>query len=222
MRVFFCFLASLYCMMALPAHAADPCPPTQKNRDWSAQCFEASAHGRRVKAQYLRHVRPGKAGVAIISIGHTMELVAVDRSGRVVIPGIYFTGDFDYPWASDNRARFTTGWRADGGAAKCGYFDQATFKIVIPAVYDQCTPFHDGQAQVCTQCVRYCTDDDCHDSVHVNGKGLLIDRHNRVLHAGPLPTLDTVCGAPGLAKLDKERRVLECPSRKEYPFSGLE
>ena len=205
------WLLPLLCALSSPAHAAHPCPPTRNNHDWSAQCFEGSGAARRVKAQYVRQITPKKAGVALISIEENMELVAVDRRGRIVIPGIFFTGDFDYPTASGNRGRFTTAWRADKGPDKCGYFIQSTFKIIIPAVYDQCTPFHDGRANVCTNCDRYCTDEDCHDSVHVGGTGFTLGRDNKILATARLPTLDTICGGPGLAKIDKINRVLQCP-----------
>ena len=185
-RFFHCLLFVLV-TIASNGHAAEPCPPPPNDADWSAQCFESAGTERRVKPRYLRNVRFGKNGVATIRIEQTMELVAVDRRGRVIIPGIYFWGDFDFPSASDNRARFSVATQEAAGARKCGYFNARTFKIVVPAAYDHCSPFHDGQAHVCTSCARYCTDDDCHDSVYVGGTGITLDRRGKVVQTGPLP-----------------------------------
>jgi hypothetical protein len=111
---------------ALPSRAATPCPPTHKDLEWSLQCFDASATGRRVKDEYLRNVRVKKNGVAIIRIAETFEMLAVDRRGQVVIPDIAFAGDYDYPSAPGNVGRYGIITRSAEGkyiSAKCGYFD---------------------------------------------------------------------------------------------------
>ncbi len=182
-----------------------------------AECFERTGAKRRVKARYLPNLRLNKAGGAILHIEQPMEVMAVDRRGRVIVPNISFWSDFDYPTASDNRGRYVVVTQNATGAKveKCGYFIASTFKIVIPAVYDHCTPFHDGQADTCTDCARYCTHKDCHDSVHVGGTGFTLNGHNKVLQTGPLPTLDSICGGPGLAKLKDRNTALECPARPQ-------
>jgi hypothetical protein len=205
---------------ALPSWAANPCPPTHKDLEWSLQCFDTSAAGRRVKAKYLHNVRVKKNGVAIIRIDETFEMLAVDRRGRVVIPDIAFAGDHDYPSAPGNVGRYSIVTRdADGKyiSGKCGYFDTLKFKVLIPAVYDECSPFHRSEGHVCTACVRYCTDDDCHDSVQVGGMGMTVNRHNVIVHTAPLDTLDTICNGAPPRKLDRARHLLECAPTRQTP-----
>lgn len=152
---------------------ADPCPPTKRGEDWAAGCFQADGDGRRVKPHYLKRLTPDRRGITTVMIEHPRELVAVDRRGKVVVPGIRHTGDFDYRDAEGGIGRFETG--LDGKTAlRCGYFDSRTFRIVIPAEYDQCQAFAGGEALVCKGCVSRCDDADCHHSTFVGGDGFAL------------------------------------------------
>ena len=75
---------------------------------------------------------------------------------------------------------------------------------------------HDKVARVCIDCLRYCTDEDCHMPVQVGGVALTLNRHNKVLSRHALGSLDTACrGAPPL-KVDRERLRLECPPNDRF------
>ncbi len=216
----FCALLLLL-LPATAVHAApnDPCPANRQERNWSAACFESIGAERRVKPQYVRNIRAKKNGIATIQIEETFELVAVNRRGTVVIPGIYFTGDFDYPSAPGNVGRFGHVKRDARGAyqsSTCGYFNTATFKVLIAAVYDDCIAFHDKVARVCIDCVRYCTDEDCHMPVQVGGIALTLNRRNKELSRTALGGLDTACWGKAPLKVDRESRRLECPAHDPF------
>ncbi len=189
------------------AQAAEPCPPTHKDLEWSAACFEATGTERRVKQQYLRNIRSNKA---TIRIDGTFELLAVNRRGKVLVPHIWFAGDFDYPTAPGNVGRY--------GKGACGYFDTVTFKILVPAVYDHCTPFHENKGEVCTGCERLCTDDDCHDSVQAGGTGYTVNRKNQVLHTAPLPTREAICTRLQTPNTFSTESVNPSSPRPKIPF----
>lgn len=199
-RLFYCLL--LLCAGVTATATAASCPQTNKDHEWSADCFESTANGRRVKAEYLRNMRPKKSGVDVIAIKQPRELLAVDRRGRVLISHINHTGDFDYPTAPDNMGRFGVASRDASGKPvfKCGYFDTARFKVVIPAQYDHCRSFQNHEARVCNDCIEYCTESECQNSVFLGGTGFTLNRHNKVISSGPQRTLDSICG--GKATVD--------------------
>ena len=99
---------------------------------------------RQVKPKYISRIHPNKAGFGTILIDKPRELVAVDRKGIVKIPNFFHSGDFDFPSAENGVARFLiTSENVRGEVVpKCGYFDSATFRIFIPARYDQCQAFN--------------------------------------------------------------------------------
>lgn len=169
MRAF--LLACLLALIASPALAADPCP---QGGDWSASCLQTAGKVRQVKRQYLDRLELNKSGMALIVIEAPRELVAVNRRGVVVVPGIAHTGDFDFPDAEQGVGRFT----AQG---KCGYFRAGSFRIVVPPVYDACLAFRNGEAQACQDCVRRCTVPECQDSRLVGGKGFVFNAKGALL-----------------------------------------
>jgi hypothetical protein len=180
-------------LLSGPAAAANACP---KGGDgWSAACFTEQAGVRHVKRQYLGRLKWNRAGYALVSRADAFELMAVDRQGKVVLPGIYHTGDFDYPDAERGGGRFAT---PDG---KCGYFQARGFQVVVPARYDVCQAFHDGRAIACTGCTRYCDDEDCHLDHLVDGRADALGLDGTVHDSYTLPTLDTVCGTPERRRL---------------------
>lgn len=176
------------------AVAADRCPTGGDG--WPDACFTEQNGVRHVKPQYLKRLKWDRHGHALVSRADAFELLAVNRQGKVVVPGIYHTGDFDYPDAERGVGRFAT---PDG---KCGYFQAKQFTIVVPARYDVCQAFHDGKAVACTDCTRYCEDEDCHLDRLVGGSAVELALGGTVRRTYALPTLDTVCGTP-------ERRILK-------------
>lgn len=176
--------------------SAELCPSTDQNRAWSSACFDGAGTTRHVKPENTKKIVANKAGYAAIMIDDSRELVAVDRSGAVRIPNIFHTGDFDFPNADQGLGRFQIINDNDKGEAiaKCGYFDAGTFKIAIPAIYDQCMAFKQGTAAVCTDCEKYCTESECQDSVLVGGRGFMVDSKNKILHQFTPPTLANACG----------------------------
>lgn len=214
---------------AAPARAADACPSAGGgsgggDREWSAQCFEDHDGERRVKPQYLKRLDFNRYGMATIAISSPRELLAVDRRGVVVVPNIRHAGDFDYPSAEQGVGRFAVQRRnADGKPVlKCGYFKAEQFSIVVPPLYDQCQPVQAGEGDACTDCVRYCTDADCHDSVFVGGKGVVLSADGKILRTYQPPSLDKVCGAPELASVRAVNggatQVLTCKPGANSPF----
>lgn len=205
----------LACLLALTTGCAsagqDACPA---GGEWAASCFEKSGAARQVKPQYRARLAVQESGMAIITIAEPREVVAVDRSGVVVIPGIFHTGDFDYPTAEQNVGRFAA-------AGKCGFFSTATFRSLVPAAYDQCQAFHDGEAIACVDCVRYCTEDECQDSRLIGGRGFAFDASGKLLRQFALPTLETACGKSGGAQVRKAPGAaprLECKPGSDSPF----
>jgi len=206
-----------------PATAADACPATGPNVEWAASCFEADDTGRRVKQQYVGRLRLDNRGHTTIVIGQPRELVAVNRQGKVVVPGIFHTGDFDFKDAQGGIGRFQVTQNTLGSKAvpKCGYFDSRDFRIVIPAEYAQCRPFADGEAIACKDCVSLCMAPECQHSVLVNGEGVTLGPEGTVRRRFRLPDMKTVC-----AKTSSEQRegyaykgtASRCAQKMENPF----
>ncbi len=225
-----CFGFFLLCAgLALVSHSsaarsAGLCPSTKSNQDWSIRCFEHTEAGRRVRPAHVKNIVVDKSGYATIMIDTPRELVAVDRRGVVAISNIYHTGDFDYPTARNNIGRFGVALKNEQGQStfKCGYFHTVKWKIVIPAIYDNCHAFNEGEAVVCTDCTRYCTELECQNSVFIGGRGFAIDRRNKILRELVPHTLDSVCGGPERVRV-KERsgasRHLQCLPAPGSPFA---
>jgi hypothetical protein len=193
--------------------AAPKCPSTLANDQWSADCFETVEAKRRVKPQYRKNIVPNKFGRAVIVVAEPFEVLAVDRAGLVVVPGIYAGGDFDYPRAEAHIGRF----RADG---KCGYFRTDSLKVIVPTAYDECKAFHEGTALACLDCVRYCRSGECEDSTLVGGQGFVFDIKGRLQRQFSLPKLEEVCGRVGVEEVSKvDGRI---PFLKCKPEPGLE
>lgn len=186
-------------LLNAPATAADACPEKGANAEWAAGCFKTDKGSRRLKPQHLKHLRFDSRGHATLVISEPRELVAVNRQGKVVVPGIRHTGDFDFRDAEGGIARFETSPTAPGSKARpqCGYFDSRSFRIVIPAEYAQCTPFANGEAIVCKDCASVCVEPECQDSILVDGDGVALGPDGNVRRRFRLPDQNTVCAQAG-------------------------
>ena len=218
-------LALLVAFVSVSCTSAELCPSTDQNREWSSACFEGTGPARHVKRENIKKIIANKAGYATIMIDTPRELVAVDQSGAVRIPNIFHTGDFDFPNANRGLGRFqiiTDNGRGET-LSKCGYFDGVSFKIVIPATYDQCLAFAQGTATACNDCAKYCTERECQDSVLVGGRGFVVDGKNRVLQQFAPPPLDKACGGkPGkVVKVTETTSYLQCSPAATSPFEQL-
>lgn len=205
---------SFACLLALTASYASAteavCPA---GGEWATSCFENSNASRRIKPQYRGRLVARKSGMTVITIAEPREVVAVDRRGVVVIPDIFHTGDFDYPTAVQGVGRFKS-------AGKCGYFSTVTFRVLVPAEYEQCQPFHD-EAIACKDCERYCTEDECQDSTFVGGQGFAFNAKGKLLSKFALPKLEDACGRAGVAQVTRAGRAtpyLQCKEDPESPF----
>lgn len=206
-------LAWLLLLLASCCQAAGVCPDVEQGQ-WASACFTHTAQGRQIKPVYRRNIRFDASGHAVMRIAETFEMVAVDRRGVVVVPGIYYLTDFDYPAPRDHLARFV-----DQG--KCGYFDVRNFKITIPAIYDQCMSFRSGVGSTCKDCELYCTDPECHHSVFVDGNGFELDAANQVVRQFVLPPLARACPGRQSGTLEPQggdRAWLKCPDNLNSPF----
>lgn len=205
----------LACLFALSAGCAtaanEACPG---DGEWAAACFETSAGKRQLKPEHRSKLAFEKSGMAVIVIAEPREMVAVDRRGIVIVPGIFHTGDFDYPTAVQHVARF----QATG---KCGFFSSATFNVLVPAEFDQCRAFQDGEAIACKDCKRYCTQDECKDYKLVGGQGFAFDAKGKLLRQFALPKLEAACGRAGVAEVGKGDGAyphLKCKKDPNSPF----
>ncbi len=208
------FAALMLALMTVSCSAAASCPGATQQGDWDAACFAGSGAQRHVRPEHLSKLKFDKSGHALIRLADKFELVAVDRRGVVVVPGIVYATDFDYPKPRGHLARFIAG-------DKCGYFDVRNFKVSIPAIYDECMSFRDGHGMVCVDCVAYCTDSDCHDTLFVDGKGYEIDAHAKVVRQFALPPLAQACPGklPGTLKPKGGSTAwLSCPDDPNSPF----
>ena len=180
-------------LLHAPAKATHSCP--DKDLEWAASCFVMDKSGRRLKPQYLKHLQFDSRGLTTLVIFEPPELVAVNRQGKVVVPGIRHTGDFDYPDAEGGIGRFETPPRTPESKvkSKCGYFDSRDFRIVIPAEYAQCDPFSKGEAVACKDCVRACTAPECQDSILLDGEGIAFGPDGIVLKRFKLPDRKSIC-----------------------------
>ncbi|MYN29881.1 hypothetical protein [Duganella levis] len=207
--------ALLVALMPVACSAAASCPPSSPDEDWSAACFTGQRAVRQLKREYLARLKFDRSGHAVIVIERPRELVALDRRGVVVVPGIYHAGDFDYPHARAGLGRFRSG-------AKCGYFDSSNFQVRIPARFDHCEAF-DESATVCADCVSYCLDGDCHERVMVGGQGYRLDQRNRVLERFTPPALAQACSGvpPDSVEHTPGNAVLRCPAALNSPFGTV-
>lgn len=197
------------CLVCCVGHgsAAGPCPRTDLNAEWSARCFQTTGATRKVKGRFVNRLR---SAPTTILISETRELLAVDARGRVILPNIVYTGDFDRP-NPDGIGRYSTVTKT--GRRRCGYFREKTFDIIVAAQFDQCTAFANGRAQACVDCVARCVDEACHDRTMAGGRGVELDTAGRFIgrfepgaarsgqaapfdlhHATPLPVPSTSTG----------------------------
>lgn len=198
--------------------AAEPCPPAERQEAWAASCFGHTAQGRQVKPAYRGRIAPDRSGHFLILIDEPSELVAVDRLGMVVVPGIAHAGDFDYRPGRIGLVRYRSG-------GKCGYFDARSFQIRIPAIYDQCLAVREEQpAVVCNACQMACTEPECQNGILIGGQGLELDARNRVLRRYALPALAQACNGAPPARFEQHPAgslYLQCPAEKNGPFTQL-
>lgn len=208
------------------ATASDPCPADRSDVEWAATCFQNDQSARRVKPPYLNLLKFDRRGYTTVVISEPRELVAVDRNGKVVVPGIMHTGDYDYPHAYAGIARFTKGSQAPGVKARpqCGYFDSRDFRIVIPAQYDHCEAFADGEAVACRDCESYCTEPDCHNRILVGGTGFILGLDGTVRGQRKLPDAKSACREIQRGGADSPHHTgtpPRCLISAENPFSEL-
>lgn len=217
MKSLMTLLVLLTLQLPTAAGASEHCGQVQSDTEWSAQCFHGQGAERSVKPQYLGRLSWNRFGMATIVVESPRELLAVDRNGRVVIPNIRHSGDFDYPHAAHGIGRFEV--KSNTGASKCGYFIAERFTVLVPPEYDQCLAYRDEEALACKDCEQYCTDQDCHDSVLVGGKGSVLARDGKVIREVAMPTLERACRS-GKASLHPygSVTVLRCTPPGESPF----
>lgn len=181
--IFFAWLIAALAT-SLPAAKAEIVCSEKK---WTETCFENAADGRRLKPQYLKRVKFQRNGFAVLYLD-AVESVAINRKGRVVIPGIV-SGEFDYTESEDGIALFYAKKpeKGDNNTARCGYFQLSNFKVVIPPVYNICERFYRQKAHVCVNCGLDCTD--CQSYRYYGGEAFVINKKNEVLKRIVLPKI---------------------------------
>jgi hypothetical protein len=215
LRLAFLLLTAIMLASPFPSHAEaeEPCPDSRLGEsEWSSECFETLGNQRRVKKQHRRKIRFDRRGFATIRISAPIELVAINRKYVVAIPGIYFGGENDYPLNPAKISRFEA--TDSTGRSGCGYFDFSTFRVTVPPAFDNCHSFRDGSAAACRNCVRYCSDPDCHVATFIGGDSLMIfDRKGRLIGKPKPLALENACGdlgAPEVELIDNTK-ILKCP-----------
>lgn len=214
-------------LLAPIAWSADLCPPTNTGKAWSVKCFEGESNNRRIKSEFIKKVRANAYGMAKISIEDSpdmpREVIAVDRYGKVVIPNIHHTGDFDYPSAYHGVGRFSV-IKIDvsgGRIEKCGYFKSPQFRILTPAEFDLCNAFDKEGAYACKDCVSYCSDSSCHVRIFIGGRGFVLGTDGKIKREFVMKTLETYCRRPELVRLKKTNDgtvSIHCDGPSDNPF----
>ncbi|SDE35927.1 hypothetical protein SAMN05428966_10888 [Massilia sp. PDC64] len=203
--------------------AAELCPRTDSNIEWSEQCFQQRGTLRQVKPEFVNRLRSG-GGATKLLIVETRELLAVDPHGREILSNIAYTGDFDLP-NPDGVGRFSQAAPGkDEGKRQCGYFREKNFTILVPPRFDYCEPFMDGRAQACVDCVAYCDDEACHRTTLVGGRGVELDTEGKIRRQFKLPEIKDICGQADGARIEKLLNgvaILHCPAKKPGPFDQL-
>lgn len=188
------------------------CPASKSDERWAAECLKFDGKDRRIKPEYRKGIAFNKFGKAVIVLDNPFEVAAVDRTGKIVIPGIANGGDRDYPNAEKGVGRFYVG-------KKCGYFKAGEFKILVPAEYDACHPFLNGEAAACKECALYCTEAECHSSTFVGGQGFVFAANGRLLRRYAPPELENACGKTGVDSVGKVHGTLPLLKCKDDPNS---
>lgn len=213
-------------LLSTGAIAADPCPAESPGVEWASTCFETDHTGRRVKSPYIKRLRFDRRGYTTVVISESRELVAIDRRGKVVVPGIMHTGDYDFPHAYAGIARFTIRPHVSGAKARsqCGYFESRNFRIIVPAEYDHCQAFADGVAIACKECESYCTEPECQDRILIGGTGFILGLDGKVRGRRKLPDAKSACKQiyPGGTNSPHHANTLpRCVINAENPFNHL-
>lgn len=193
LRLTFLLIASF--VMSAQATAAKP---ACAEPEWDATCFRDSPTGKSLKPQFLKRVKFQRNGHAVLSVG-PFRSVAINRKGKVVIPGIV-SGDFDYTDAENGVAAFYTD-EIPGRASQCGFFQISNFQVVIPPQYHICSRFVQGYAHVCRNCALDCGD--CHNYEFYGEEGFIINNKNEIVRHLPLsklPRCSTVKARGGFPK----------------------
>jgi len=212
-------------LMACAANgvASEICPRTNLSTEWSEKCFEVHGAVRKVKSQFVSKLRPSGNAIKIL-ISETRELLAVDSRGRVILPNIAYTGDFDLP-NPDGVGRFgSVSSLKEGTKGQCGYFREKDFKIIVAPKFDYCEAFSDGRGQACVDCVAYCDDEECHSKTLVGGQGVELDIDGKIRRRFELPNMDEVCGKSDGVRIEKlinGMSKLHCSAKKSGPFDRL-
>lgn len=216
-------LVFLFALSASMATGAELCPATDTKAEWSRQCFEGEGEHRRVKPAFVDRLRVDQSGFTTIFIGERLELLAVDRHGKVIVPNIRHTGDADYPNAHLGVGRFSiVGEDASGKRMeRCGYFRSKGFDIIVPARFDHCQAFWEDKAYACTGCIRYCDGPDCHHDRFVGGRIFVLGSDGTVKRDYPGPELSTICGQQASVRAGKSSSgtpTFQCTTLSGHPF----
>jgi hypothetical protein len=217
------FIVAFLMACAANGFASETCPRTDWSTEWSKACFEVHGAVRKVKGQFVSKLRPSGGPIKIL-ISETRELLAVDARGRVILPNIVYTGDFDLP-NPDGVGRFASVTSPKAGAkGQCGYFRETNFKIIVAPQFDYCEAFSDGKAQACVDCVAYCDDEECRSKTLVGGRGVELDIEGKIRRRFALPTMHEVCGNSDDVRIEKlinGMSKLHCSAKKSGPFDRV-
>lgn len=219
-------IAFLLTIVIFNASAAEKCPRNGTNVEWDAECFEINGDSRQVKPAFIKQLHFNRYGVTTILITEPRELVAVNRQGAVVVPEIRHTGDFDYPSAEKGVGRFYALVRNQNGVLekKCGYFKDKNFRIIVPAKFDACAPFKEGEAIACNECVSYCTGPDCQDSIMVGGRATILGSDGKIRDTSTLATLENLCDPPASlvrGPMSNGKTWIHCVEKIRKPLNNL-
>ena len=182
------------------ATTKENCPKAE----WNESCFEQTPTVRRVKPQYLSRIKFQRNGFAVLYL-EPYGTLAVNRKGEVVISGIV-SGNYDYRDAESGIAMFSIPAKnstSEFTRYNCGFFRLSDFKIVVPAVYNECESFHRQQAYVCTNCRLDCVE--CNVVAYYGGEGFVIDAKNEILKRVSLPKLPSCSTVKGIGGYPKNQ-----------------
>lgn len=214
----------LLCILVLSfltiTQAEELCPDSRSRdyQDWHSDCFDKSKTQWQVKKKHLRKLHFSKNDFVTIKISDILRYVAVNRKGLVVIPEIHWWGVRDYPNSPSGISRFyapeITSKSDSTFIFKCGYFKVSNFSIIVPAIYEHCTAFSEGQGITCNNCTRYCASYHCDISgLYGSDSSSAFNESGKLIEKKPLPRIGDACEEgrqPTIEEIDGVP-ILTCP-----------
>lgn len=159
---------------------------------------------------------------SLIELNDGIELAVIDHTREIVVPNVFRAGDFDIGSDGHRLIRFRvpeSGFK-NMKKGKCGYIDSITLNIMVPATYDECSPFIDDRAIACISCEKYCTEyPDCQNSVLLGGTTFTLNISGKVESKTKSGSVDAFCKASkSITSQESRTKFIKCEPTENNPF----